>query len=427
MRTLLQNARILKMDDTPMFISSIVVEDKRIIYIGDDFEQFSPFDKVHDCQGNVLMPGFKNAHSHNAMTFVSSKTDDLQLHDWLFNAIFPREKLLKEDDVYHLSKVAFLEMLTSGITACFDQYYFPLSTAKAAEEIGFKVTLLGTYNNLYGPKELKTLYLTINNKTDGLVRYCFGIHAEYTTSDEECDIISNLIHDLHAPFYTHISETESEVQDCIKRRGMSPVEFMESKGLFDYGGGAYHCVWFSKKDIDIFKKHNLTVVTCPGSNSKLSSGIAPICDYLEEGLNVALGTDGPASNNCLDMFKEMMLVTNLQKLTRHDPSALPAYEVLKMATVNGAKAMNMFDADILEVGKRADIIEIDLHRPNMQPLNNIINNIVYSGSKDNIKMTMIDGKILYLGHKFLLDENVEDIYAKCQEVTDRIDAELLKK
>ena len=425
MKTLLKNARILKMDDTPIFNGNIVIENQNIIYIGDDYEQFGPFDVTHDCLGNVLMPGFKNAHTHNAMTFVSSKTDDLNLHDWLFKAIFPREELLKEDDVYHLSKVAFLEMLTSGITACFDQYYFPLSTGKAAEEIGFKVLLLGTYNSLYGYEKLKELYRKLNSG-NGLVRYCFGIHAEYTASEEEVDAMSKLVHELKAPFYTHICETSSEVEDCIKRRGMSPVEYFESKGMFDFGGGAYHCIYFSDKDIELFKKHNLNVVTCPGSNTKLASGIAPLYKYKDAGLNIAIGTDGPASNNCLDFFKEMTLVTGLQKLLTKDSTAFPAYEVLKMATVGGAIAMGMDDADILEVGKKADIIEIDLSRPNMQPLNNIVNNIVYSGSKDNIRMTMINGKILYLDRRFYIGQDIEEIYKNCQQVTDRIDSELKK-
>ena len=424
MKTLLKNARILKMDDTPIFMGNIVIENKDIIYIGDDYDKYGPFDVTHDCLGNILMPGFKNAHTHNAMTFVSSKTDDLALHDWLFKAIFPREQLLREDDVYHLSKVAFLEMLTSGITACFDQYYFPLSTAKAAEEIGFKVLLLGTYNNLYGYNELKKLYLDINGNTDSVVRYCFGIHAEYTVSEQEADVMSKLIHDLKAPFYSHISETAAEVKDCYEKREISPVQYFESKGLFDYGGGGYHCIYFDDEDIEIFKKHKLNIVTCPGSNTKLSSGIAPLYKYKEAGLNIAIGTDGPASNNCLDFFKEMTLVTGLQKLITKDPTAFPAYEVLKMATVNGAIAMNMTDADILEVGKKADIIEIDLNRPNMQPHNNLVNNIVYSGSKDNIKMTMINGKILYLDREFYINQDVEEIYKKCSEVTERIDSEL---
>ena len=169
------------------------------------------------------------------------------------------------------------------------------------------------------------------------------------------------------------------------------------------------------------------MVTCPGSNSKLASGIAPICKYIDAGLNVAIGTDGPASNNSLDMFKEMTLLYSLQKLTLNDATALPAYTILKMATVNGAKAMGLNDSDVLEVGKKADLIEIDLHRPNMQPINNIISNLVYSGSKENVKMTMIDGRILYREGKFFTKERAETIYKKCQKITDKIDRLLEEK
>ena len=428
MKLLFKNAKILKMDDTPIFDGAIVTQDDKILYIGQDYEKFGPFNATHDCHGNVLMPTFKNAHSHNAMTFLSSKTDDLALQDWLFNAVFPSEKLLQPDDVYYLSKVAYLEMLTSGIGACFDQYYFPLSTAKAATEIHFKTVILGTYNNLYGYEELKKLYKEFNyDQKDSVVRYCFGIHAEYTSSEEELNIISRLVHELKAPFYTHLCETEKEVKECYERHGMSPVQYLDSKGLFDYGGGGYHCIYMSDEDIEIFKKHNLTVVTCPGSNTKLASGIAPLYKYKEAGLNIAIGTDGPASNNCLDFFKEMTLVTGLQKLLLKDPTAFPAYEVLKMATVNGARAMGLDDSDILEVGKKADFIEIDLDRPNMQPLNNIVNNIVYSGSKENVKTVVIDGIVLYSNREFQLGLDIDEIYKKCQEVTDRIDREVAKQ
>ena len=207
---------------------------------------------------------------------------------------------------------------------------------------------------------------------------------------------------------------------------MSPVAFFEKMGAFDYGGGGYHCCHFSDEDIEIFKRHNCSVVTCPGSNTKLASGIAPISKYLEKGLNIAIGTDGPASNNCLDMFKEMTLVYSLQKVTLKDPTAMPAFEVLKMATVNGAKAMGLTDCDVLEVGKKADIIEIDLSRPNMQPLNNIVTNIVYSGSKENIKMTMINGKILYRDGKFFTKEKPSTIYRKVAKIAERIEKAVSK-
>lgn len=426
MKTLLKNARILKMDNDQITNGNLVVIDDRIAYIGDDYSKYEPFDIIHDCKGNVIMPGFKNAHAHSAMTFLRSKADDLSLQDWLFDVVFPREAKLRKNDVYEMSKLAFLEYLTSGITASFDQYYFPLYTGKAAEEMGFRVVLLGTYNQDCDLNGLIERYHRFNDQ-DGLVRYCFGIHAVYTLEPNELEKVVEACHILKAPFFVHVSENQKEVDDCYKERGMSPVQFLDKNGAYDYGGGGYHCCFFNDEDIEIFKRHNCSVVTCPGSNSKLASGIAPISKYLEEGINVAIGTDGPASNNCLDMFKEMSLLFSLQKLTLKNPAALPAFEILKMATVNGAKAMGLKDCDILEVGKKADIIEIDLSRPNMHPFNNIVNNIVYSGSKENIKMTMINGKILYMNGKFFTKERPSTIYKKCQKIGERIEKELLKK
>ena len=292
--------------------------------------------------------------------------------------------------------------------------------------MGMRIVLLGTYNKDNSLENLLKLYHDFNDK-DGLVKYCIGVHAEYTLAPQEIEKISEAAHILKAPFYTHICETQKEVDDCINKRGMTPVAFFEKMGAYDYGGGGYHCCFFSDDDIEIFKRHNCTIVTCPGSNTKLASGIAPISKYLERGLNVAIGTDGPASNNSLDMFKEMTLVYALQKVTNKDPKSVPAFEVLKMATVNGAKAMGLNDCDILEVGKKADIIEIDLSRPNMQPLNNLITNIVYSGSKENIKMTMINGKILYMNGKFYTKERPSTIYKKCQKIAERIERDIQKR
>lgn len=421
MKTLLKNARILKMDKEEIIYSSLLVEDDRIAYIGDDYAKYGPFDIVRDCKGNVIMPGFKNAHTHSAMTFLRSKADDETLQDWLFKTVLPREELLKARDIYELAKIAILEYLSSGITACFDQYYKAPFTAKAAEEMGIRIVVLGTYNK--DNQDLIKIYHDFNDE-DGLAHYCFGVHSEYTLQDGELEKVVEAAHKTKSPFFTHICETQKEVDDCLAKRGMTPVAFFEKMGAFDYGGGGYHCCYFSDEDIEIFKKHNCTVVTCPGSNTKLASGIAPISKYLERGLNIAIGTDGPASNNSLDMFKEMTLVYSLAKVSTKNPKALPAFEVLKMATVNGAKAMGLDDADILEVGKKADIIEIDLSKPNMQPINNVITNIVYSGSKDNIKMTMINGKILYDSGRYFVGERPATIYKKCQKITERIEKDI---
>ena len=424
MKILLKNAKILTMLSPDIIEGDIVVIENKIAYIGQNSEQFAPFDLIRNINGNLLMPGFKNAHTHSAMAFLRSKTDDHDLQDWLFNNVIPRENFLTEDDVYWLDKIAFLEYLTSGITGCFDQYYFPLGTAKAGEEMGMRVTLLGTYNVLYGKEDLRNLYHHFNDK-DGLIRYCFGIHAEYTCPDNELQVMYELLQEEKAPFFTHISETEKEVKDCLNKRGITPVKFFVDKGFYDYGGGGYHCVHFTDEDAMLYKNKNLIVVTCPGSNTKLASGIAPIQKYVDLGIDVAIGTDGPASNNCLDMFKEMTLVFSLSKVSRKDPKSLNAFTILKMATVNGAKAMGLKNNGVLAVNNYADIIEIDLSRPNMQPLNNIVNNIVYSGSKDNIKMTMIDGKILYSDHEFHINEDISNVYQKCQEITERIDKQFL--
>ena len=425
MKTLLKNARILSMRDENITKGDVVIEDNRILYVGNDSSKYAPFDLTRDIKGNLLMPSFKNAHTHSAMTFLRSKTDDYNLQDWLFKVVLPREDHLTPEYVYKFAKVAYLEYLTSGISACFDQYYFPLDSKRAAQEMGMRIVLLGTYNSLYGKEDLKKLYHDIND-VDGLAKYHFGIHAEYTCPDDELEIMNQIVHEEKVPFFTHISETEKEVKECYERHGMSPVAFLAKKGVYDYGGGGYHCVWFDDNDIEIFKKYNLTVVTCPGSNTKLASGIAPICKYLKEGINVAIGTDGPASNNSLVMFKEMTLLYALQKVSLKDPTALPAFEILKMATVNGAKAMGLKDLDYLEKGKLADIIEIDLTRPNMQPINNIVNNIVFSGSKENIKMTMINGRILYADGQFLLDEPIEKIYKECEEASLEIENKFQK-
>jgi 5-methylthioadenosine/S-adenosylhomocysteine deaminase len=263
------------------------------------------------------------------------------------------------------------------------------------------------------------MYLQLNN-AGPLNSYIIGFHAEYTCSKELLQKIADIAHKYKAPVFTHLAETEGEVLGCQERYGMTPMAFLDSLGMFDYGGGGYHCVHMTEEDIRIMKEKGLYAVTNPGSNTKLASGIAPISQYLKAGVPVAIGTDGPSSNNCLDMFREMFLVTGLAKLREKDAAAVGAMEVLKMATVNGALAMGLKDADVLAAGKLADIIMIDLNQPNMQPIHNIPKNLVYSGSKQNVVMTMIHGKILYENGKFFTPERPEEIYEKVNAIAERI-------
>lgn len=425
MKILFKNARILTMKDENIINADLVTEDNLIAYIGKDSSSFAPFDRVIDCDGNLLMPGFKNAHTHSAMVFLRGKADDVKLQDWLFKIVFPREAKLIPSDVYHLNKLAYLEYLSSGITACFDHYFFPLEAAKAAEEFGMRTLLLGTHDPLKtSVEDLVRYYQHFNNLKDSLVTYTIGFHAEYTTDNDLMEGTKEAIQKLKCPFYTHIAETKKEVDECLERHGMRPAKYLYEQGLFKYGGGGYHCVYLDDEEVEIFKKNNLTVVTCPASNLKLASGIAPLTYYYQKGINVALGTDGPASNNSLDMFKEMYLAATLQKAINADPVSIPAFEILKMATVNASKAMNLDKADVLDVNKYADLIMIDLHKPNMQPLNNIVTNLVYAGNKDNVKLTMINGRILYEDGHYFINEKIADIYQKAEEIASRLEKEL---
>ncbi|MDE7177103.1 MAG: amidohydrolase [Lachnospiraceae bacterium] len=423
------NAKILTMKTADIMEGELWVQDDKILYVGEGSDAAAICQKISidsilwdreiDCEGNLLMPGFKNAHTHSAMTFLRSYADDLPLQDWLTKQVFPMEAKLDGEMIYHLTKLAVLEYLTSGITAIFDMYLTPETTAKACVEMGMRcVQVAGTSGQENFEQSLKKMEerYHVLNELDPLHSYFIGFHAEYTCSRALLEQVAAMAHKYQAPVFTHLAETKSEVEGCIERHGMTPTKLFDSLGIYDYGGGGYHCVWMDEEDMDIFAKRDLSVVTNPGSNTKLASGIAPISEYLKRGINVAIGTDGPASNNCLDMFREMFLVTGLAKLKEQDAAAVDALEVLKMATVGGSKAMNLPDTDVLAEGKQADLIMIDLHQPNMQPINNIAKNLVYSGSKQNVKMTMIQGKILYENGQFAKSYDVDEIYRKANEI-----------
>ncbi len=425
------NARILTMEeDKSLFEGEIHIQENKITYVGptltDEDMQKKIGDKVWNRQinakGNVIMPGFKNAHTHSAMTFLRSYADDLPLLEWLNEQVFPMEAKLTADDIYHLSKLAIMEYLTSGITANFDMYLTPDTIAKASQDCGFRTVMVGGLNNFSQSFEALEEWYNKYNDPDELVTFQFGFHAEYTNSRENLERLAALCRKYQAPICAHSSESEAEVQGCIERHGVTPTVLFNQLGMFDYGGAYYHCIHMTDEDLDIMAEKGIYAVTNPASNMKLASGIARIEDMLNRGIKVAIGTDGPASNNCLDMFREMFLVTGLAKIREKDASAVDAYEVLKMATVNGAHAMGLKNADVLAEGKFADLIMIDLQQPNMQPLNNIVKNIVYSGSKMNVKMTMVNGQILYEDGQFFIGTSAEDIYEKANEIIERMRA-----
>ncbi len=418
MRIRFYNARILTMEHGfQVQEGELWVEGNRILGVGTEQPRDGKiWDRQIDARGNLLMPGFKDAHTHSGMTFLRSYADDLPLREWLHERVFPLEARIGGEEIYHLAKLAILEYLTSGITAAFDMYLEPDAMAAASIDCGFRTVLTGGLNDfVQSPRQLEEWFLKYQNFHE-LIGFRLGFHAEYTTGEELLRQVAALAARYRAPVYCHNSETKTEVEECVRRTGMTPTCYLDSLGIFDFGGGAYHCVHMNEQDLEVLKEKGVFAITNPGSNIKLASGIAPVTRMMEKGIGLAIGTDGPASNNCLDMFREMFLTTGLAKLREQDAAAVDANQVLAMATLGGAKAMGLTQCDTLAKGKLADLILVDLHQPNMQPIHNITKNLVYSGSKQNVILTMVNGKILYEKGTFHVGEDAEDIYRKANEI-----------
>ncbi|MEZ4509164.1 MAG: amidohydrolase family protein [Eubacteriales bacterium] len=277
MKTRFYNARILPLDgSTQLFEGELVVSGGRIVSLGKPGGSDGPFDREIDCHGNLIMPGFKNAHTHSGMTFLRSMADDLPLQRWLTEQVFPKEAQLTPDDIYVLTKLAIMEYLTSGITMMFDMYFFRDSIAQAAIDTGFRTALVGCANDYGGSAQETADEYAKFSKLDPLISYRLGFHAEYTSSEPLMRDLSELVQQLKLPFYTHLNETRAEVDHCIAHSGMRTIEYLDSLGLFNYGGGGYHCVHVSEREIEIMQARNMRVVICPGSNTKLASGVAPV-------------------------------------------------------------------------------------------------------------------------------------------------------
>lgn len=407
------------LEGTEVTENEVWVNGSEISYVGPKRDDMPAFDRQIDLRGDLLMPGFKDAHTHSGMTFLRSAADDLPLQEWLFQQVFPREAKLTAESLAAFVRVALLEYIANGITACFDMYFHTDELANLSKEWGFRtvfcesLTPSNDWDDIYRNHEKYTAM-------GPMVGYQVGFHAEYTANLEMLKFVSRAAHELKAPVFCHNSETKSEIEGSIERHGLTPTRFLDELGMYDFGGGGFHCVWMTDEDIDIFARRGLYAVLNPCSNAKLASGFAPLTKYLQRGVNLAIGTDGPASNNALDMFREMYLANVMAKLNESEAAAGDPAAILTAAVSGGARAMGLDDCDAISIGKQADIIRIDLSRPNMQPVHNIAKNLVYSGNPSNVKMTMIAGRILYENGEFFIPESIERIYQNAQKYTNEI-------
>jgi 5-methylthioadenosine/S-adenosylhomocysteine deaminase len=371
------------------------IEDDRISAIGRNLD--SRGHDVIDCREKVVMPGLVNSHTHVAMTLLRGISDNKQLQNWLEEDIFPSEEKIKPRDAYLGAVLGISEMLKTGTTTFNDMYFHMDEVAEAVEETGIRAVLSeGIIDQDGGREDIEeALEFVEKYQENDLVESGFAPHAVYTASENALLETRDYSEIFDVPYHIHVSETKEEVKDCIEETGLTPVQYLDSLGLVNNDLIAAHGVWLGEDDLDILSEKGGSVVHNPSANLKLGSGIAEVPVMLDRGINVALGTDGVASNNNLNMFEEGKLTALLHK--RDDPRDIHEQEVLDMMTINGAKALGMEDEiGSIEIGKKADLIMIDLERPEMNPVHGkkgLISNLVYSFG-GNVSEVVVDGEIV---------------------------------
>lgn len=423
MKILFKNANILDFEQQNGFLfGNVVVQNDTIVYVGKDIPN-DTYDQTIDVKGNVLMPGFVDTHCHSPMTILRGLKDDANLNEWLFDNMIPCEAKLTPNDIYWGQKLAILEYVKAGITCIEEGYFYNEEIVKAIKETGIRARVgFGPTTRDVGMTNMQ--YLEYQNNIIGssnLIKPVCFIHSIYTTEENIiCECVDYTAKN-NIPLSIHLAETLKEVGDCtVKNNNKTPAQYLEDLGFFDRPNAmCYHCVHMDKDDLQILADYNVNVSTCPSSNIKLASGIAPVYAMQNKGINITIGTDGVASNNSLDMFKEMFLVATLSKVNIYDASVVTAKDVLKMATVNAATALG-FNVGEIKVGKKADIILLNIDQPHYYPHNNLLSHLVYAGKSGDVYLTMVNGKILYNNGEFYIGEDVQTIYKNVTNIRERV-------
>lgn len=417
MRILLKDFTAITLEDPPVRKGiSIAVEDGRIVRLADRLEELpypeSEFDTVISGQDKLVLPGLVNAHTHLAMTLLRGYADDLPLRTWLQEKIWPVEAQLTPDDIYWGSVLGLAEMIRSG-TTCFADMYFAMDrVAQAVEESGLRALLsYGIIAPEPGEKLQRELSIAqefierFHHSAEGRIRAAISPHAPYTCHPQVWERAVELAQTQGILLHTHLSETRTEVEEARKRWGKTPVQYLQDLGVFEVPVLAAHCVHLTDPDLEILKAHDVGVVHNPTSNLKLASGIAPVWRLLQEGITVALGTDGTASNNDLDLLEEIRLAALLQKGILPEATALPALEALQLGTAYGAKALHWDEIGTIAEGKRADLVILETTGPHWVPTYDPVSQVVYVAKAADVSTVIVDGKPVMKDREILtLDE-----------------------
>ena len=403
--------------------TDIYIEGTRITAMGKKPEGFLE-EKVIDGKDRLAIPGLVNCHTHSYMSFMRNVADDLSFMDWLFGSIDPIEQQMTDEDTYWGACLAIIEMMKSG-TTCFNDMQMNIhQTTRAVKESGMRAVisrgLIGSGNDEAGQMRLRQAYEERDAAADcERLSFMLAPHAPYTCDEGFMRIVSEEAK-KHMGIHVHLSESESEIEQIKEKYGCSPIEMADRNGLFDVPAIAAHCVQITKSDMEILKAKNVSVVTNPASNMKLGNGFAPVPEMLDMGINVCIGPDGAASNNSLNLFHEMSLLALIHKGVKRTPQCISAKENIRIATINGAKALGLEkEIGSLEVGKKADIAILNLNSPSLTPRNNLIAGLSYSANGSEVETVIIDGKITMENRKILtMDEDL--VYKKINEIIVRL-------
>lgn len=428
MKILIKNANLISMDKTRERVEKnvdILIEDDKISKIDKDLSAVEN-DKTIDATGKVVMPGLINTHAHVAMSIFRETLDEYSLQEWLTQKIWPMEDKMIDEDFYYASYLSFVEMIETGCTTINDMYFNTEQSIKAMLETGIRLQTTRTLMNLGNKEaglirlnELKKLLATYKDKNSKL-SFNLGIHGLYTSDEQYIKECVEFAKDNKLNIQMHYCENEQEVLDIQNSYGMKPIEILK-KYFNDIKVLLAHGVKVSEEDIHILKDMNVSISHCPVSNLKLGCGIANISNMLDAGINVALGTDGQGSGSNLDLFETMKFAALLQKGQKEDAKVMKAYEVLKMATINGAKALGL-ESEIgsIKEGKQADLIILNLDNVETKPANDLISQIVYNAKGRNVETTIVAGEILMENRRLNLNLSKEELYQKCEQIISRI-------
>ena len=422
MKKIIKNAIVVTMNKNNDIIRNgqVEIEDNKITYVGPIREMTGD---VIDANGNIIMPGFINTHCHLAMTLFRGYGENSNFNNWWMDYMRPLEDRLEKDDCYYGATLGILELLKNGVTTVADFYLNYDETARAVVDTGIRANI--AVGAITGREVLSEEFLLGEIKkitVSDLIKPILYAHSVYTCDESQFGELNRFASKYNLIKSTHASETLKEVGTIHNKYNMTPIALLESYGFFDSPSVLAHCVHCDRDDIDIMSNYDITVATNPSSNLILGSGIAPLYSYVKSDINVSIGTDGAASNNNLNMFKEMYLADNLQAGVLNQAQAITTIDALKMATVRGALALGYDNLGRIEKDYLADIIMIDTSRPNMQPTNDIFNNLVNACESNNVIMTMVNGKIVYQDDKYYTAVDYEDIVKHCNKIIARMDS-----